>query len=225
MQQKATYCYKYPRPAVTTDIVVFTIDADKFKVLLIRRKRSPNRNDWALPGGFLGIDESIEDCARRELREETGLTATYLEQLYTFGDLQRDPRERIISIAYFALLSSDNHQTSAGSDASDGRWFGIDALPRLAFDHDIIIAKAHERLTAKLGYSNIGFQLLPKTFTLSEVQTVYEILLNRCIDKRNFRKKIMALDLICETGELRCTGKHRPAKVYRLKERNKVEII
>ena len=210
---------------MTTDIVVFTIDVNRLKVLLIRRADPPHQDAWALPGGFLDINESIDQCATRELQEETGIKDIYLEQLYTFGEPLRDPRERVISVAYFALVPVDKHQPKAASDAKDVSWFDIDQLPELAFDHQDIIATAHERLVAKLGYSNIGFQLLPKTFTLSEVQTVYEILLNNPVDKRNFRKKILALDLIEETGKLRRNGKHRPAKEYLLKERDKIEII
>ena len=219
------HCYEYAHPAVTTDVVVFTIEEDRLKLLLIRRGGEPFKGSWALPGGFLDIEEDIDTCAKRELREETGLTDVFLEQLYSFGRPDRDPRERIISIAYFALVPFDRHEPVASSDAVDASWFDIDNLPELAFDHDEIIATARNRLVAKLDYSTIGFRLLPEVFTLSEVQHVYEVLLNRGLDKRNFRKRITALGLLEETGQLRRNGQSRPAREYRWKHPDQIEFI
>ncbi len=221
----ARYCYAYPHPAVTTDVVVFTIRDGRLKLLLIERGAEPYRGMWALPGGFLDIDEDLEACAMRELEEETGVRGVYLEQLYTFGTPGRDPRERVISIAYYALIPSDRLQVKAASDASDARWFALDGMPELAFDHNEIIRQAHRRLVAKLDYSTIAFQFMAETFTLSELQAVYEILLDEELDKRNFRKWILALEKVEETGELRRTGNHRPARMYRLKNPDQVEII
>jgi 8-oxo-dGTP diphosphatase len=180
---------------------------------------------WALPGGFLDIDEDLDQCAMRELQEETGVDGIYLEQLYTFGRPERDPRERVISVTYYALVCSERLQTQAASDADEVAWFPMDRLPKLAFDHDEIIELAHARLVSKLSYSTVAFQFMPETFTLSELQGVYEILRNEKLDKRNFRKSILALDQIEETGEQRRNGTHRPARVYRVKNPNRVEIF
>lgn len=225
-QPSHTFSYRYPHPAVTTDVVVFAIRDGRLNILLVRRANPPFAGDWALPGGFLNIDEDLDACAARELREETGITGLFLEQLYTFGDTGRDPRERVISVTYFALVPQDAVATpQAASDAADADWHAVDRLPSLAFDHADIVRMAHRRLVAKLDYSTIAFGFTPDTFTLSELQSVYEILLDQPLDKRNFRKRILSLDLIEETGQLRRNGKHRPAKEYRAKHPKRVEII
>lgn len=204
---------------------MFTIRDQQLQLLLIRRGAPPHEGCWAFPGGFLNIDEDLESCAKRELEEETGLRNLYLEQLYTFGRPNRDPRERIISVTYYALVPSDRLELKAASDAIDAAWFSLDELPQLAFDHDEITTLAHQRLIAKLYYSTIAFQFMPETFTLSELQSVYEILRNEELDRRNFRKWILAQNLIEETGEKRRNGNHRPAKVYRPRNPDRVEII
>jgi 8-oxo-dGTP diphosphatase len=219
------FTYRYPHPAVTTDIVIFTIRQDELKVLLIKRALPPHKNQWALPGGFIKMEESLEEGARRELEEETGVTGVYLEQLYTFGRPDRDPRERVITVAYYALIPSDELEPKAASDAENVSWFGLKELPDLAFDHKEILKMAHERLIAKLDYSTIAFQLMPTQFTLSELQQVYEVILGEPIDKRNFRKRILSLNLIKETGKERKAGAHRPAKLYRVKNPNRVDFI
>ncbi len=220
-----TYSYVYPHPAVTTDVVVFTVIDERLQLLLIRRSGEPFRGCWALPGGFLDIDEDLDACAARELAEETGVTGVYLEQLYSFGRPDRDPRERIISVAYYALVPANRIQVRAASDAAEAAWFPIANLPELAFDHGEIIAMAHQRLVAKLDYSTIAFQLLAETFTLGELQQVYETLIDAELDKRNFRKWALALEQIEETGELRRRGSHRPARVYRLRERDRLHYL
>jgi 8-oxo-dGTP diphosphatase len=225
MSPSQQHCYNYPHPAVTTDVVLFTIRHGVLSVLLIHRGNSPYKGMWALPGGFLDIDEDLEACAKRELLEETGIEGVYLEQLYTFGDPQRDPRERVISVTYFALSQSANLSPKASSDAALADWFSISELPELAFDHANIIQLAHNRLVSKLGYTTIAFKMLPKSFTLSQLQSVYEILLNEKLDKRNFRKGILARNIIKETGEYARTGNHRPAKTYRVINPSQVEII
>ena len=219
------YSYEYPHPAVTVDIVIFTIRDARLKLLLIRRAGEPYRGQWALPGGFIRLDEALDASAGRELEEETGVSGVYLEQLYTFGAPGRDPRERVISVAYYALIPSDRLQLRAATDAEAVGWFGMDELPALAFDHTDIIAMAHQRLVAKLDYSTIAFQFLGGDFTLSELQSVYEIILREGLDKRNFRKWALALEQIEETGRERRDGAHRPAKLYRLKEPGTVAII
>ncbi|MGI9321459.1 MAG: NUDIX hydrolase [Thiogranum sp.] len=219
------YSYEYPHPAVSVDIVIFTIRDACLKLLLIRRAGEPYRGRWALPGGFIHLDEALDASARRELEEETGVAGVYLEQLYTFGAPERDPRERVITVAYYALIPSDRLQLRAATDAEAVGWFGMDELPALAFDHTDIIAMAHERLVAKLDYSTIAFQFMGGDFTLSELQTVYEIILREGLDKRNFRKWALALEQVEETGRERRDGAHRPAKLYRLKEPGTVAII
>lgn len=219
------YQYDYPHPAVTTDIVIFTIRDGRLKLLLIRRGGEPFKGKWALPGGFVGIDEDLEEGARRELEEETGVAGVFLEQLYTFGRPDRDPRERVITVAWYVLIPSDKLALRAATDAEAVGWFALDEMPDIAFDHPEIVAMAQERLVAKLDYSTIAFQFMPARFTLSELQRVYEIILGQEIDKRNFRKWVLALEQIEETGEQRREGAHRPAMLYRLREPGKVEII
>ena len=220
-----TYSYEYPHPAVTTDIVIFTIRQDELKALLIKRALPPYQNMWALPGGFVNLEEGLEEGARRELEEETGVRHVYLEQLYTFGDPNRDPRERVITVAYYALVPTDEIDIQAGTDAEGVGWFGMEELPELAFDHEAILDMAYERLRAKLDYSTIAFQFMPRDFTLSELQHVYELILREPVDKRNFRKRILGLDLIEETGEQRRDGAHRPAALYRVRDRKRIDFI
>ena len=219
------YTYEHPHPAVTTDIVIFTIRQDELKVLLIKRALPPFQGRWALPGGFVNLDESLEAGARRELEEETGVKDVYLEQLYTFGAPDRDPRERVITVAYYALIPSDKIEIRAATDAEGVSWFGFEEVPKLAFDHERILKTAHERLAAKLDYSTIAFQFMPRTFTLSELQQVYELILREPVDKRNFRKRVLNLNLIEETGEERKKGAHRPAKLYRVIDPHRVDVI
>lgn len=218
------YTYDYPHYAVTADVVVFTIREEALQVLLIRRGAAPFKGRWALPGGFLKPDEELEACARRELAEETGLSGFYLEQLYSFGAIRRDPRERVITVAWFALVRSDAVTPRAASDAAGAAWTRLDALPPLAFDHGQIIARARGRLAAKLDYSTLAFQLLPERFTMRELQAVYETVLGRPLDRRNFYKKMLATGELLETGEARLEGAHRPAAVYRLKHPGEVRI-
>ncbi len=219
------YKYEYPHPAVTTDIVIFTIRDQRLQLLLIKRREAPYRGKWALPGGFLQMDETLDECAVRELKEETGVANVYLEQLYTFGEVKRDPRERVVSVAYYALIPSDKLNIRPSTDADAVGWFTLDELPKLAFDHDEIVEMAHERLTAKLDYSTIAFQFLPKEFTLTEIQQVYEIILQESIDKRNFRKSILALDAVVETKKMKSEGAHRPAMLYKLRNPKQVLVI
>ena len=220
-----TYCYEHPHPAVTTDVVLFTIRDERLQVLLVRRQSEPFQDSWALPGGFVGIDEDIEAGALRELKEETGVTGVFLEQLYTFGAPRRDPRERVITVAYYALAPHDSIHVRAASDAREAAWFTCNNLPALAFDHDQIIATAKQRLRAKLEYSTIAFQFLPEKFTLSELQQVYEIILGEQLDKRNFRRRMTGYGLVAETDEKVRSGNHRPARLYSARTRGAVEFI
>jgi 8-oxo-dGTP diphosphatase len=209
------YTYDHPRPELTVDVVIFTLRDEQLSVLLVKRARPPFQGYWALPGGFVEMDERLENAAARELEEETGVQDAYLEQLYTYGEPGRDPRGRVISVAYFALLPKNAmaHQ-SAGSDAAQLGWFAVGSTPKLAFDHDQILAYALRRLRYKLEYSAVGFQLLPDTFTLSELQHTYEIVLGEPLDKRNFRRRILQAGIIEPTLQVR-SGEGRPAKLYR----------
>lgn len=207
------FTYDFPRPSVTVDGVIFGVDGSGLKILLIERDQAPFQGFWALPGGFVQMNEDIEAAAHRELGEETSLRLNtevrlaHIEQLCTFGDPGRDPRGRVISVAYLALVRSDEHAIQAGSDARRVKWFHVDELPgKLAFDHREIIDVAIKRLRAKVRYAPVGFGLLPEEFTLTELRVLYEILLQRELDKRNFVKKIQA------TGLLRMTGKKNDGK-------------
>jgi ADP-ribose pyrophosphatase YjhB (NUDIX family) len=204
----------YPQPSVTVDLVIFTIAEDDLKVLLIRRGQEPFKGRWALPGGFVEIDESLERAAARELQEEVGVTNVYLEQLYTFGDPKRDPRGRVISVSYFALVDAERQRIVAASDAAEAHWHSVFDAPKLAFDHAKILDYAVWRLRNKIEWTTVGYELLPKKFTLSELQRVYEIILQRPVDKRNFRKKIMAQGQVVELNETRSDVAHRPARLY-----------
>ncbi|HEX8996122.1 MAG TPA: NUDIX domain-containing protein [Ktedonobacterales bacterium] len=202
-------------PAVTVDVVILTKHKRRLEALLVRRKRWPYEGLWALPGGFVSAEESLEDAARRKLEENAGVRDVYLEQLYTFGDLHRDPRMRVITVVYYALIRADELHIATGDDPAESAWFPVDAPPPLAFDHANILAYTMVRLRGKLEYTDIGFQLLPPEFTLSELQEVYEAILSRPLDKRNFRKKILSTGILEHTSHTRKTGQHRPAALYR----------
>jgi 8-oxo-dGTP diphosphatase len=206
---------QYERPSVTVDVVMMSLRQQDLQILLVMRRSWPFEGMWAIPGGFVNLDESLEEAARRELQEETGVQDVYLEQLYTFGDPGRDPRTRVITVVYFALLDADRLLVSAADDAAHVGWFSVYHLPPLAFDHAKIIAYALTRLRGKLAYTTIAFRLLPEQFTLRELQRVYEIILHRRVDKRNFRKKIVATGILEDTGAKKMEGTHRPARLYR----------
>lgn len=210
-----TFSYEYARPALTVDCVVFGLDESDLKVLLIERAIEPFQGQWALPGGFVLVDETLDEAAMRELEEETGLKKVYLEQLYTIGDLGRDPRERVVTVAYYALVRLSSHKVKAATDARQALWFAIDDLPKLAFDHDNILQMAHDRLRGKVRYQPIGFELLPQKFTLRQLQHLYEVILDRVLDKRNFRKKILGMEILEELDEVETDVAHRAARLYR----------
>jgi 8-oxo-dGTP diphosphatase len=214
-----THTYEFARPAITVDVVVFALDAEELRVMLIERDLEPFAGQWALPGGFVRVDESLEDAARRELQEESGLKDIFLEQLYTFGDLGRDPRERVVTVAYYALVNLAGHNVQASTDARSAAWFPVNDLPELAFDHRRILKAAHERVRAKVQYQPIGFELLPEKFTLSQLQHLYEVILDRELDKRNFRKKVLGMEIVKETNEIETDVAHRAARLYRFDKR------
>jgi len=219
------HTYQYARAALTVDCVVFGVDEEELKLLLIRRGNAPFQGKWALPGGFVHIDESLETAAARELQEEASVTPPFLEQLFTFGAVERDPRERVVSVAYYTLVKLSDHKVRAATDAADAAWFGVNDLPSLAFDHDEIVQTALERLKGKVRYQPIGFELLPHKFTLSQLQRLYEIVLERELDKRNFRKKVLGMDILIETDELERDVAHRAARLYRFDERRYKRLV
>jgi 8-oxo-dGTP diphosphatase len=207
--------YAYPRAALTVDCVVFGLDEGELKVLLIQRGLEPFKGRWALPGGFVHVDETLDEAARRELAEEAGVEQVFLEQLYTFGAVDRDPRERVVSVAYYALVRLATHAAKAATDAADARWFPVSQTPKLAFDHAAILSAALARLKGKVRYQPIGFELLPPKFTLSQLQHLYEAVLETTLDKRNFRKKVLSFGLLVPLRETQMTGRHRPAQLFR----------
>jgi 8-oxo-dGTP diphosphatase len=219
------YTYNYPRPALTVDCIVFGLDAQQeLKVMLIQRDIPPFEGQWAIPGGFVQMDETLEQAALRELQEETGIHDVFLEQLYTFGDLERDPRDRTVTVAYYALINLVEQQIQASTDARDAYWFPLSQIPKLAFDHEQILQTAIARLRSKIRYEPIGFELLPQKFTLTQLQKLYEIVLDRQLDKRNFRKKILSMDLLIDPNELEQGVSHRAAKLYQFDENKYLEL-
>ena len=197
--EELKYHYKYPHPSVTTDCVIFGFDGTKMRVLLIERGIEPYKGRWAFPGGFLNMEESADVGALRELREETGLKGAYIKQLYTFSDPKRDPRERVITIAYYALVRLQ--EVKGGDDAAKAEWFALNEVPALAFDHDLILRMALQELRKQIHFEPIGFELLPEKFTMSQLQTLYEAILEVHFDRRNFANKMLTLGILEETGD------------------------
>jgi len=218
------YKYEYPRPSLTVDCVVFGLDeSNELRVLLIQRALEPYVGYWALPGGFVRIDEDLAAAAQRELFEETGVKDIYIEQLYTFGNFDRDPRGRVVSVAYYALVNLKNHPVKASTDARNAAWFKLTDIPELAFDHKEILATAIERIRSKVLYKQIGFELLPETFTLSDLHKLYESILGQQLNRRNFRSKILKLDLL-EELERQTNVSHRPAQLYKFNKTKYEEL-
>jgi 8-oxo-dGTP diphosphatase len=208
---------EYEKPSVTVDIVIFTVKDNSLKVLLVKRDLQPFKGQWALPGGFVRIHESLDDAAKRELAEETGVKDVYLEQLYSFGEPKRDPRGRVITVSYMALVNSNNIKLEATTDVSDAQWFSISDLPSLAFDHSKILLYALKRLKWKFEYTTVSFSLLSEKFTISQIQKMYEIVFEKEFDKRNFAKKLLSLNILKEEG-LKKDVSYRPPMLYSLKK-------
>jgi 8-oxo-dGTP diphosphatase len=219
-----SFSYPYARPALAVDCVVFGLDEADLAVLVIRRGIEPFANKWALPGGFVHLDETLDDAARRELAEETGLGRVYLEQLHTFGGLDRDPRERVVTVAYYALVNLEGHRVKAATDAREAAWFAVGDLPALAFDHEAIVTMALERLRDQVRHRPVGFELLPPKFTLTKLQQLYEKILERPLDKRNFRKKVLGMGLLEELDEVEQDVAHRAARLYRFDKKRYREL-
>ncbi len=219
-----TYTYEFERPNLAVDCVVFGLDEEDLKIILIQRDLAPFRGRWAIPGGFVHIAESLEEAAIRELKEETGVEDVFLEQLYTFGDVKRDPRERVVSVAYYALVNLRDHVIKAATDARNAAWFSVDDIPALSFDHNRIVEVALKRLKGKVRYEPIGFELLPEKFTLTELQKMYEKILDQEIDKRNFRKKILGMGLLRELDEVQMDVAHRAARLYKFDQKKYLHL-
>lgn len=206
------YTYKYPHPSVTTDCVIFGFDGTSLKVLLVERGLEPFKGRWAFPGGFLNMDESAEAGALRELQEETGLTGAYIKQFHTFSQPDRDPRERVITIAYYALVRLQN--VRGGDDASRAEWFALDKVPALAFDHDLILRVALNELRKQIHFEPIGFELLPEKFTIKELQLLYEAILDVKFDRRNFYNKMKHLGILTQLDETVQNSPQREAFLF-----------
>ena len=198
-QEELKYHYKYPHPSVTTDCVIFSFDGTKLKVLLIERGIEPYKGRWAFPGGFMRMDESAEEGALRELKEETGLEGAYIKQFGTFTNPNRDPRERVITIAYYALVKLQ--EVRGDDDAADARWFSLDEVPSLAFDHDMILRTALMELRKQIHFEPVGFELLPEKFTIKELQNLYEAILDVNFDRRNFYNKMKRFEILEQLEE------------------------
>lgn len=211
--EELKYCYKYPHPSVTTDCVIFGFDGTKLSVLLVKRGVEPYKGRWAFPGGFMNMDESAEEGALRELQEETGLKGAYIRQFHTFTAPERDPRERVITIAYYALVRMQ--EVAGGDDADDARWFTLDEVPQLAFDHDQILRKAQKALRQQIHFEPIGFELLPEAFTIKELQNLYEAILDVHFDRRNFYNKMKRLEMLDATNEKVNPSKQKEAILFR----------
>ena len=210
---------------VSVDAVVFGYDQETgVSVVLISRKNEPFQKMWALPGGLVLNGESLDNAVKRELKEEAGIDVNYLEQLYTFGQPDRDPRNQVISVSYFGLVRPQDYQLSAQTDAEDVAWFNIKKLPKLAFDHKKIIDLAIKRLRGKITYEPIGFELLDKEFPFSDLEKLYQTLLDHDIDRRNFKKKIASLDILEELEETVQRGAGRPARLFKFNKKKYFEL-
>lgn len=210
-------------PRVAVDAVLFTIADKELQALLVKIKKGPFAGRWAFPGGLVQLGESLDEAARRELYEKTGVQDLYLEQLYTFGDAQRDPTAHTVAVAYFALVPHFARDLRSGEKYADAGWFPVRSLSQLAYDHNAIAAYALRRLQAKLGYTNIVYSLLPQEFTLAELQDIYEIILHEKLDRRNFRRKILTLGLLKPLPKTR-RGAHRPATLYSFTRREPMNV-
>ena len=204
---------------LSVDAIVFGYEAGSISILLIKRKYEPFKGKWAIPGGFVLNDESLEEAVERELKEETGIKINYLEQLYTFGKPNRDPRGRVVSIAYFGLIRPNAFKIFASTDAEQAQWFNINDLPELSFDHKEILDAAIKRLKGKITYEPIGFELLDKQFPFSDLEKLYSTLLGRQVDRRNFRKKIISLNVLDELEEKVSKGSGRPANLFQFNQK------
>ena len=221
-EKNKLYSYKYPHPAVTADCVIFGFDGVSIKVLLIQRGIEPYKGQWAFPGGFLQMDETVEECAKRELEEETGLKSASVEQFYTFSAVNRDPRERVITVAHYALVRLS--EVKGGDDAASAQWFVINEIPSLAFDHERILRMTVKRLKERICFEPIGFELLPEVFTMTELQNLYEAILEKKFDRRNFYNKMLKLGILSEAEPRPAGTSRRTPTKYRFNAEKYTEL-
>jgi 8-oxo-dGTP diphosphatase len=212
--KKTSFQYQYPHPAVTVDCIIFGFDGQTLKVMLIQRKSEPFSKMWALPGAFVNEDESLENCAERVLMKECNISGVYLEQLFTFGMPSRDPRERVISVAYMGLVKTADFELIAGNDELQIEWRDIKEVQDLAFDHSQILETAIQRIRGKIRYQPIGFELMNAKFTLPQLQQLYEAILGQSLDRRNFRKKLLSMQILKQLPEKQQNVAHKAAFYY-----------
>lgn len=222
VENNKMYSYKYPHPAVTADCVIFGFDGVSIKVLLIQRGIEPYKGQWAFPGGFLKMNETVEECAKRELEEETGLKSTSVEQFYTFSAVNRDPRERVITVAHYALVRLS--EVKGGDDAASAKWFAMNEIPSLAFDHDHILRLAVKCLKERICFEPIGFELLPEVFTMTELQNLYEAILEVKFDRRNFYNKMLKLGILSDAEPRPANASRRTPCKYRFNAKKYAEL-
>lgn len=219
MEKKSSYTYKYPHPSVTTDCVIFGFDGKDLNILLVERGLEPFKGSWALPGGFLKMDETVEECAKRELMEETNVSNVFLEQFHTFSAVDRDPRERVITVAFYALVKPSDYEVIGGDDAAQAEWFNQNELPPLAFDHEDVINMAKDCLKEKLRTKPIAFKLLNDKFSMTELQTLYEVILHTKYDRRNFYRKALSSGFLSEEGVSEKVQASRRPNLYSFDEK------
>lgn len=222
VENNKMYSYKYPHPAVTADCVIFGFDGVSIKVLLIQRGIEPYKGQWAFPGGFLKMNETVEECAKRELEEETGLKSASVEQFYTFSAVNRDPRERVITVAHYALVRLS--EVKGGDDAASAKWFAMNEIPSLAFDHDHILRLAVKCLKERICFEPIGFELLPEVFTMTELQNLYEAILEVKFDRRNFYNKMLKLGILSDAESRPANASRRTPCKYRFNAEKYAEL-
>lgn len=225
MKLNNKHCYEYPRPALTTDCIIFGFDGVGLKVLLIERGIEPFKGKWALPGGFVRGNESTVECAKRELYEETGIKNIFIEQSHTFSEIGRDPRGHVVSVSYYALVKTSDYNVIGGDDAVRAKWFNIDLVPSLAFDHEQILQKAFDNIKFKIRHNPIGFELLDEKFTMPDLQLLYELILEVKFDRRNFNTKMLKTGLIIVLDEKKPNVPHRAPRLLKFDKEKYKQLL
>ena len=214
MEKHEEFSYKYPHPAVTVDCVIFGFDGKSLRILLIERGLEPFKGSWALPGGFVRIDETVEEAAIRELFEETNVKGVYMSQLSVFSQVDRDPRERVITVAFYALVKPSDHDVIRGDDATNAQWFGLDDYPSLVFDHEQIVKAAFSQLQRNFRAGNVGLEMFEDKFSISQLYTLHSLVTRQDIDRRNFYKKMTSYEYIEPTSEKMRETPHKPSQLF-----------
>jgi len=214
MEKVKKFSYEYPHPAVTVDCVIFGFDGKSLRILLIERGVEPFKGSWALPGGFVKIDEKVEEAAIRELQEETNVKGVYMSQLSVFSEVDRDPRERVITVAFYALVKPSDHDVIGGDDAANASWFSLDEYPSLVFDHELIVKAAFAQLQRNFRAGNVGLELFEDKFSISQLYTLHSLVTKKEIDRRNFYKKVTSYNYIEPTNEKMSETPHKPSQLF-----------